>query len=136
MRKVITTGVMAACLTVAMWTGDAHAKNVECRFGIGHRAVKRTIWCVSHKLNEPGSFRRTALYVAGRESGFYARAVNSSSGTCGVFQHQPHLWPGRFASYRAPKRFGRMAPSCFSGRTNVIVSLLMAKRGGWGPWAM
>lgn len=133
MKKILLTLSLALGLTVSSWTGQAEAKNPECRFGLGHRAMRQTIWCVSHKLRTSGAFRRTALYVADRESGFYAGATNSSSGACGIYQHLPSYWPGRYRAYSAP-RWGSMGPSCYNGRTNVIVGLTMAKRGGWGPW--
>lgn len=135
MKKILLTFGVGLVFTVAMWTGKAEAKNPECRFGVGNRAMRQTIWCVSHKLRADGGFRRTALYVAGRESGFNASATNDYSGACGIYQHIPSYWPGRYRAYSAP-RWGAMGSSCYNGRTNIIVGLTMAKRGGWGPWSL
>lgn len=135
MRRVITTIAIGIGLAVSSWTGRAEAKNPECRFGIGERAMRQTIWCVAHKLGEDAAFRRTALYIASRESGFYAGATNPYSGAAGIYQHLPSYWPGRYAAH-SPRRFSPMAPGVYSGRSNIIVSLLMASRNGWGPWAI
>lgn len=132
MRKMLA--VLALLATLGL-TIPAHAANPECRFGTGHKAMRRTIWCVTNKLGTGGAFRRTALYVAARESGFYAGAVNGSSGAAGIYQHLPSYWPGRYVAY-SPRRFAPMPASVFNGRTNIIVSMLMARRGGWGPWSM
>lgn len=133
MRKLlIVAGIVAVVIASP---GAARAKNAECRFGTGHRAMRQTIWCVTNKLHTGGEFRRTALYVANRESGFYAGATNSSSGACGIFQHIPSYWPGRYAAF-SPGRWGSMGTSCYCGRTNIIVSVHMAMRGGWSPWSM
>lgn len=134
MRRALLIALMTGLLLGAM-VMPAQAKNPECRFGTGNRAMRQTVWCVSHRLHETGAFRRTALYVAARESGFNAGATNSYSGACGIYQHIPHYWPGRFHAFGA-QRWGRMSPSCYNGRSNIIVSLTMAKRGGWGPWSM
>lgn len=134
MKKVWQTALIALGLLASSVT-HAEAKNPECRFGTGHRAMRKTIWCVTNKLHESGAFRRTALYVANRESGFYAGAVNPYSGACGIYQHIPSYWPGRYRAYSAP-RWGSMGESCFNGRTNIIVGLTMAKHGGWGPWSL
>lgn len=135
MRKLLATIALAVGFTVSSWTGHAEAKNPECRFGLGVRAMRQTIWCVSHKLHESGGFRRFALYVADRESHFDAGARNTRSWACGIYQHIPRYWPDRYATYRMPVRFGRTNPSCYSGRTNIIVGLGMAHRGGWSPWS-
>jgi hypothetical protein len=113
----------------------------HCRYGSldgnwkvwGTREVKRTIECAAQKF--PTSLS-TALYVADRESGFYARAVNPSSGTCGIFQHMPQYWPGRVAAFRHAHPAIKISPSCFNARSNVLVAIWMAHTGGWGPWGM
>lgn len=129
MRKVMTTVLVGALLLIPT---TAHAKNPECRFGLGTRAMRRTIWCMVNKYPVPGGVRK-ALYIADRESGDVHTATNSSSGACGIYQHIPTYWPGRYATY-SPAKFGPMPSSCYNGRTNIIVTILMVQRSGWGPW--
>ncbi len=125
---------LALCMALGMTAGAAHAeaKNPECRFGLGRRAMRQTVVCVSNKFNDVST--STALYVANRESNFQAHVVNSSSGAAGIYQHIQSYWPGRYRT-SSPPRWGPMPSSCFSGRTNIIVSLTMVHRGGWGPWS-
>jgi hypothetical protein len=126
--------ILTLALGLVLSGPTAHAKNPECRFGTGARAVVRTIWCGSHKLSVSGAFRRYALYVAYRESHYQASARNAYSGACGIFQHLPTYWPGRYSTFSLP-RFGAMGSSCYNGRTNALVSLVMAKRVGWAAWS-
>lgn len=132
MRKFLTVFAISVSLLVSVLVSPAVAKNPECRFGTGTRAMRQTVWCVSHKLNMSVHY---PLYVAYRESKFQARARNDYSGACGIYQHIPSYWPGRFATYYGHKRWGSASSSCYSGRTNIIVALTMAHRGGWGPWS-
>lgn len=111
--------------------GSAVTFNRECRYGLGVVAMRKTVRCVADRLEHVAT--STALAVAYRESKFYAHARNPSSGTCGIYQHQPHLWPGRYRAF-SPPFWGRMPSSCYSGRANIIVSLSMVNRAGWGPW--
>lgn len=125
MLTVVVAGVGVAIVP------EAGAATRECRFGMGAKAMRRTVVCVSNKV---GVSTRTALAIARRESNFRARARNSSSGACGIYQHIPQYWPGRYRAYSKP-RWGRMPRSCYSGRTNIIVSMHMVRDVGWSPWA-
>ena len=45
---------------------EANAVNPECRFGLGRRAMRQTVVCVSNHFNDVSTSH--ALYVANRES--------------------------------------------------------------------
>jgi hypothetical protein len=68
-----------------------------------------------------------ALYVANRESKFHPNAYNPS-GCAGIYQHMLRYWPGRAAAY------GFRGWSAFNARANIIVTMRMVNRSGWGPW--
>lgn len=76
----------------------------------------------------------TALYVAKRESGFEHWVYN---GICcgGVYQHHLSYWSSRVKAYNAAvgKKM-RVKDEWRNGRSNVLVAIRMAHRGGWGPW--
>lgn len=120
---IVTTTLISAA--------PAQARNPECRFGLGRRAMRQTVVCVSNKFNDVS--RSTALYVADRESNFQAHAYNSYSGASGIYQHLRVYWDGRYRAH-TPPRWGRTPNNIFNGRTNIIVALTMVHKGGWGPW--
>lgn len=107
--------------------GKVHAANMY----ILQCAIRK--WPVSYD---------TAHYVAHRESGVYMWpwARNPSSGTCGIFQHMPQYWSGRVMSNIPAKWFGRERWTtsnmvrCTNARANILVSIHMAYKSGWGPW--
>ena len=86
----------------------------------------------------------TAHYVAHRESGVYMWpwARNTISGACGVFQHIPSYWSGRVMANVPAKWFGRHGwtqsnmVKCTNARANILVTIHMAYKDGWGPWGM
>jgi hypothetical protein len=93
----------------------------------GRWHVKQLIKCVARHY---GVSRRTALYVANRESHYRPRAFNASTCAKGVFQHLCRYWP------RRAKVFGFRDRSAFNARANVFVTMRMVKRYGWGPWGI
>jgi hypothetical protein len=93
----------------------------------GKRHVKRLIRCTVRRWHVRGGARK-AIGVARRESGLRPRAYNRA-GYAGLFQQSTRYWPGRARKYGFP----RWSP--FNGRANVIVSIRMVHRGGWGPWS-
>jgi soluble lytic murein transglycosylase-like protein len=110
-----------------------------CRFGTlvdprwtwTRYEVQQTIRCAVRHY--PVSLSH-AMYVADRESSFFAKARNPSSGACGIYQHLPSYWPVRVRSLaRAHPRWS-LAGSCYSARSNVLVAIWMAHTSGWGPW--
>jgi len=92
----------------------------------GTREVKRLIRCSTRKWRVPGGATK-ALAVARCESGFDPSAYGS--GNAGVFQQAVQYWPGRAEEYGFP------GWSVYKGRANVMVSIKMAHRDGWGAWS-
>jgi hypothetical protein len=91
----------------------------------GPRQVRRLIRCAARHY---GVNVERALDVARRESNFRPRAYNPSSCAKGVFQHLCRYWPGRAYEY------GFWKVGAFNARANIIVTMKMVRRGGWGPW--
>jgi hypothetical protein len=140
-------------MTIATGVGmDAVAKRIDeravadrdrwCRFGSLERGpywtpreVELTIRCAADRWNVDVG---TALAIAERESHLGARALNPYSKTCGVFQHVQNAewgWAARVAKFNRQVPHANAGPSCFNGRSNVLVSLWMMGRSGFGPWA-
>ena len=92
----------------------------------GTYQIRRLIRCAAHRWDVPGG-ADMALYVANRESKFHPNAYNPS-GCAGIYQHMLRYWPGRAAAY------GFRGWSAFNARANIIVTMQMVHRAGWGPW--
>jgi len=125
--------VLAAALTLLVTTpASAHPKsriphricNYDWRAGT--HQVKGLIRCAARHWNVPGGANK-ALAIAYRESRYDPHAYNSS-GAEGIYQHLRRYWPGRARTYGFP------GYSAFNARANIIVTMRMVKRGGWGPW--
>jgi hypothetical protein len=96
--------------------------------------VARGIRCVWERF-DAGPVRK-ALEVARCESGLDPHADGGASE--GLYQHIKTYWPSRFAHYimRHPRRSSwGLSASIWSGRSQAIVTALMTRRGGWGPWS-
>ncbi|MEX2275822.1 MAG: hypothetical protein WEA10_09725 [Actinomycetota bacterium] len=91
------------------------------------RQVKRTIRCAVQRWRVRGGVRK-AMSIARRESGFEPRAYNSAGPYLGVYQHVRRYWSSR------ARQYGMAGKSAFNGRANVLVSIRMAHKHGWGPW--
>jgi hypothetical protein len=89
--------------------------------------LKRLIRCAARRWNVAGGPDK-AVRVARCESRFDPEAYNAG-GYAGVFQQSTRYWPPRARTY------GFRRYSIYNGRANIIVSVRMAHRGGWGPWA-
>jgi hypothetical protein len=84
---MVTLIVVVALSAATPASARPHVDVKHCRFGAmdgnwhrwSTREAKRTIRCAVNRF--PTSLS-TAMYVADRESHFYAKAVNSSSGAC------------------------------------------------------
>jgi len=137
---------IAAALWLAVFVvlGDgavrgAHAANPECRGSKlagaegTPRQVRRLIWCVANKL--PHVTARKAVAIADRETGLGRDEINDGSGACGIYQHYPaFVFSSRYADNYGRKRWGPGPNACLHDRVNIITSLTMVNRGGWGPW--
>lgn len=97
--------------------------DIDWRDGVLH--VKRLIRCAA---NHWGVDVSKALYIADRESNFRPEAYNSWSCAKGIYQHICTYWPDRAF------KFGFKGRSAFNARANIIVSMKMVSRVGWGPW--
>jgi len=89
--------------------------------------LKRMIRCAARRWAVRGGPDK-AVAVARCESRFDPDAHNPS-GYAGVYQQSTRYWPSRATIY------GFRDYSVYNGRANVIVSVRMAHRGGWQPWA-
>lgn len=133
---VLSLTIIGATMATAP-TAQAHGRrytkcryqSVDGRHGFSSLEVRYTIRCVASHF---GVSTSEALYVANRESGFGAYARNSSSGTCGVFQHMPQYFAERLAA--VPDHFRRWQTSCYNARSNILAALWMVHRYGWGAW--
>ena len=88
--------------------------------------LKQLIRCSARRWHVAGGPDK-AVAVAKCESHFNPKAYNPG-GYAGVFQQAVHYWPGR------SKTFGFKHWSVFNGRANIMVSVRMAHRFGWGGW--
>ena len=89
--------------------------------------VKRLIRCAARRWNVTGGPDK-AIRVARCESRFDPDAYNSG-GYAGVYQQATRYWPSRATTY------GFRDYSVYNGRANVVVSVRMAHRTGWGAWS-
>jgi hypothetical protein len=139
-RLIVSLAVLCitgATMNAATAKPATYWRSHECRYqgldgkkGFSAWEVQVTIHCAAAKF---GVNVGTALYIADRESSFFAHALNPYSGACGVFQHIPRYFAARLAA--VPKRFQWEAPSCMNARSNILAALWMA-RYGWGPWSL
>jgi soluble lytic murein transglycosylase-like protein len=91
----------------------------------GTHYVKKLIRCAAHYY---GVSADKALYVAQRESMFKPKAYNDWSCAKGIYQHLCIYWPER------AKDNGFRDWSAFNARANIMVTIRMVKKHGWGPW--
>ena len=103
------------------------AQDLPDRLARGTFHVKKLIRCAEARWSVPGGASK-ALAIANRESNFRPRAYNCYSGAAGIFQHLRRYWPGRARTY------GFRGWSAFNARANIMVTMRMVHRGGWGPW--
>jgi hypothetical protein len=131
---LLVLGISGSGASAAWRHHECRYQTLDGRSGWSRDEVRRTILCATHKY---GVSTSTALYVADRESSLYARARNTSSGACGIFQHMPRYWPSRIGtverSWRWMQPFGH---SCYDARSNILAAMYMVKHSGWGPWSL
>lgn len=113
----------------------------RCRFGsleggTGYWTDRELRLTASCALRKWPADKATVWMIAERESHWGARAVNEASGACGVFQAIPTYWPGRVAKFNQQVPEWNAAPSCFNGRSNVLVHIRMMSNSGFGPWSL
>jgi soluble lytic murein transglycosylase-like protein len=91
----------------------------------GRSEVKQLIRCAANHWDVSVT---KALAIADRESNYRPRAYNDWSCAKGIYQHLCKYWPDRAFDY------GFKDWSAFNARANIIVTMKMVKRYGWGPW--
>jgi hypothetical protein len=101
-------------------------KLCDYRWQQGPWQLKQLIRCSARKWHVAGGPNK-AVAVATCESHLRPHAYNPG-GYAGVFQQATRYWPDR------SKRFGFPHWSVFNGRANIMVSVRMAHRYGWGGW--
>lgn len=131
LAAVLITGILTALAFSNAPPADA-ARRVPrhlCKYEWkkSDRQVKRTIRCAVRRWHVRGGVRK-AMRIARRESGFEPRAYNPSGPYLGVYQHVRAYWP------RRARQMGLGGKSAFNGRANVLVSIKMIHKHGWGPW--
>jgi hypothetical protein len=136
-RAILATLILTAILTGSSAT-TATANTIEhtraaristkvcpVEWRKGPFFVKKLIRCAAHHY---GVSADKALYVARRESRFRPTAFNGYSCAKGIYQHLCRYWPTRASTY------GFNDWSAFNARANIMVTMRMVRRGGWGPW--
>jgi hypothetical protein len=98
----------------------------DYRWQQGPWQVKQLIRCSARRWHVAGGPDK-AVAVASCESHFRPEAYNPG-GYAGIFQQAIRYWPDRSS------RFGFRNWSVFNGRANIMVSIRMAHRYGWGGW--
>ena len=106
-------------------TSGSYLCPVDWRQSTWH--VKKLIRCAADHYEVS---TEKALYIAWRESRYRASAYNEEGKAAGIYQHLLKYWPDRAETYGFPDW------SAFNGRANVMVTMRMVRRIGWGPWAM
>ena len=136
-RALASALILTAILTLSPASTAQAASRVESRYVYtsdkicdipwrdGVTQVKRLIRCSAHHWHVNVD---KALAIANRESHFRPRAYNSYSCASGLYQHICGYWPDRAF------KFGFKGRSAFNGRANIIVTMKMVSRVGWGPW--
>ena len=120
--------VLLALMLVLVVASPAHAaleRNKRLcpqRWRLGPWHVKQLIKCEAHLIGEPGG-ADSALYVAWHESRFKPRASNGTY--AGLYQHSLRYWKDRV--HRWAPDFDH---SAYNARTNIVVSLRMARHDG------
>jgi hypothetical protein len=137
-RAICATLILTAILTgTSAVTANAniektHAASVSTKvcpveWRKGPFFVKKLIRCTARHY---GVSADKALYVARRESRFRPKAYNGWSCAKGIYQHLCRYWPSRASAY------GFNDWSAFNARANIVVTMRMVRRGGWGPWGL
>lgn len=154
MRRILTVLLVSALVAGPANVTKAHHQPGPCpihwRFKprAEHReeieaAVRKLIRCAALRWPVPGGAAK-ALKVFECESGYWPWAIGADN--LGVGQHKDDYWPSRarrllkrawFPGWRPPAPYGSTGDRrlAFNARANVLVSVRMAHRVGWGPWA-
>lgn len=124
--------------------GPCDEDRFHVRPRMGHelvgRKVRGLIRCAEDRWDVPGGAPK-AIAVAECESGLWPWA--HGNGNLGIFQQREPYWVGRARTYLERSWFSAhrweriltVPQGAYLARANVLVSIRMAHRGGWGPWS-
>lgn len=133
--------------------GPCNSSRFDVRPAMGGEKIRRRmedlIACAVERWPVPGGLSK-ALDVAYCESGdhlwpwahYDVPGDDAPFGCSGVFQHNTKYWTPRVREFLRPGWFTQsewrriLTPKgAFNPRANVLISIQMAHRGGWGPWS-
>lgn len=123
---IVPTSSSGAAIPGLGRSSEVPARICDYDWRKGTYQVRQLIVCAADRWPVPGG-AAMALSIAERESNLQPSAYNPS-GSAGIYQHLLRYWPGRAATYGFP------GWSAFNARANIIVTIRMVNRGGWGPW--
>jgi len=139
--RPLTVGLLIGLLIgllLILLAGPAEARHFQraCPHHTGQGIVAREkyIRCEDRRIGAPRTGGQ--IITIGRcESGPDLLAGWGSH--VGTFQHDPDYWPGRWRTWGRGNHpgDGDLDPSPVRFRTNVIVTLRMARAQGWGAWS-
>jgi hypothetical protein len=133
----VAIGVLMAWILLAL-SGPADARHYRraCPHHVtqGYVARSRYVRCEARRVNPPGT-PAFAVGVGNCESGLRPHAINWPY--LGAYQHHAGYWDGRFRTFTGSRweHDGNLRPTPFAFRSNVIVTMRMARAQGWGAWA-
>ena len=122
---VTSTGAMASARTGEVAYSYTPRKICAIDWRAGRTEMKHLIRCAARHWDVNAD---KALSIAHRESLYDPDAHNSWSCAKGIYQHLCRYWPDRAYDY------GFKGRSAFNARANIIVTMKMVRRHGWGPW--
>lgn len=161
MKRIAALAITSSLIWTMMLTQPANATTQPAGPCIGYGVNKQTPTLVRTTRMKAlvrcaftwagiGGEIPMALAIVDRESGFIPWAANpwtaaacrpwsgSVFGSCGLAQHLARYWPTRVRSHLKawwfPKTFPEVSP--YNERANALVTALMVRSGGWGPWAL
>lgn len=124
--------------------GPCSQDRFDVRPRMGHakveRKVRALIRCVENRWSVPGG-STTATRIASCESGLWPWAIGGSN--YGLYQHNINYWFDRVDRFLRPgwfndhqwERLQTRRSGALLARANTIVSIRMARAGGWGAWS-
>jgi hypothetical protein len=124
-----TPALMAADASTSTDTASRKVAREVCDYDWKRSTyqLKRLIRCAARRWRVHGGPDK-AVSVARCESRFNPNAYNPG-GYAGVFQQATRYWRSRATTY------GFRDSSVYNGRANIVVSVRMAHRSGWGAWS-
>ena len=141
---IVVLGAFLVSSAAAAERGPCSEDRFDVRPRMGHELVSRKvrglIRCAEGRWPVSGGSPK-AIAVAECESGLWPWA--HGNGNLGIFQQREPYWVGRARTFLERswwtehqwERILRVPQGAYLARANVLVSIRMAHRGGWGPWS-